>query len=204
MSAERIRIGARSSGGGSVVGGSADGAGSRVAELRAALNSAFADRPYPGDEHLALRQPGCTGHDGEGVARFFRGKAWQEITAESIVADDELDPNAFLFFFAPRGFAYFLPGLLSLSLDLDAPYEPSEAVAFALTPPGAEASAELHSLFEARVGELGPEQRRVVRRVLEYLAEEFDRRNYVTNPARTALDAHWAAEPAESAGPRSS
>lgn len=177
---------------------------SAVAELRRALHAAFGAETYPGDEHLALRQPGCTGHDGEGVARFFRGKSWQEITAESIWADEELDPNAFLFFFAPRGFAYFLPGLLSLSLDLDAPYEPSEAVAFALTPPGPDGSKELHALFEARVGELGAEQRRVVRRVLEHLADEFDRRQYVTNQARTALDAYWAAEPAEKAEPRSS
>lgn len=164
-----------------------------IEEIREEVRSAFAARPYPGDDHIALSQPGCPGYEGEAVGRFFRGKDWREITVESILEDRELDLNAFIFFLTADGFVYYLPALLAMSLDIDGlPFDLGEALALNLTPPPPHAREGWREQFSRMVELLTPEEKRVVVRALEYLAAEYERRLYVTNLARKALDSYWA------------
>ena len=159
--------------------------------LRREIDSAFAERAHPGDERIALHRDDCPGYEGNDVARFFRGKDWREVTWESIVSDPNLDPNAFSFFFTPEGFVYYLPALLKLALDLDTSLQPAESLCFALKPPGDWAGEEVTKQLEHKLELLTPTEKRAVVDVLEYLAEEWDRRSYVGNQAREALDALW-------------
>jgi hypothetical protein len=162
-------------------------------ELREEIHAAFAGRPYPGDENLALRQPGCPGYEGDDVARFFRGKDWREITLESILNGSGLDRNAFMFFMTSEGFVYYLPAFLAMSLDVDGPFDFGEPLAFLLTPPPeGEKFGAWRDHFAGIVSFLTPEERQAVVHVLEYLASEYERRRYTTNQARMALDSYWA------------
>jgi hypothetical protein len=163
-----------------------------IEKIREEVRAAFAGRPYPGDDNIALRQPGCPGYEGEGVERFFRGKDWREITVESIMENRELDLNAFIFFLTADGFVYYLPALLVMSLDIDGlPFDLGEALALNLTPPPPHAREGWREQFSRMVGLFTPDEKRVVVHALEYLAAEYEKRLYVTNLARKALDSYW-------------
>ena len=167
-------------------------------ELRQEIRTAFNWRPHPGDDHVALGAPGCPGDEREDVARFFHGKDWREITLNLIIESRELDLNAFLYFMSAEGFVYYLPAFLLASLEVDDRFDLGEPLAFKLTlppkgagetpDPGLEAWRDQYAQV---VSALTPAERRAVTHVLEYLAHEYDRRNYTWNQARVALDSYW-------------
>lgn len=177
---------------------------SEVNQLRKEIRAAFAERRYPGDDEIGLSQPGCPDYEGEGVARFFRGKDWREITMDSILKERGLDRNAFLFFMTAQGFVYYLPAFLTLSLDVDGPFDLGEPLAFKLTPPGATGTGAWREHFTQIVSLLTPAERRAVVHVLEYLAAEYEKRRYTTNQAQVALSSHWAQQTDGSAPPGAS
>jgi hypothetical protein len=49
-------------------------------DLRGAVQRAFADREYSGDERIADSDPRYESYEGHAVAAFHRGKDWCEIT----------------------------------------------------------------------------------------------------------------------------
>jgi hypothetical protein len=159
--------------------------------LRGEIREAFAWRPYPGDEHLALHQPGCPGYEGEAVGRFFRGRDWRDLTLQSILDEPELDRNAFMCFMRAEGFVYFLPAFLELSLDIESPITLGESLAFVLTPPGEEASQAWEEQFARILSLLTQGEKQAVTHVLEYLVREYEKRGYGTYPIRAALDGYW-------------
>lgn len=161
-------------------------------KIREEVRSAFDGRPYPGDDNLALSRPGCPGYEGDAVGRFFQGKDWREITLESIMEDRELDLNAFIFFLTAGGFVYYLPAFLSMSLDVDGPFDLGEALALKLTPPPPHAGDAWREQFSQIVTSLTPSEKEAVIHTLEYLATEYEKRSYVTNLAQKALDGFWA------------
>ncbi len=165
-------------------------------ELQNEIRAAFAGRPYPGDDRLALGGPGSPGDDSEDVARFFRSKDWREITLNSILDGGELDPNAFLYFMSAEGFVYYLPAFLIESLDVDGRFDLGEPLAFRLTPPqgdpGDPGLAASRDLFSRILSALTPEEKRAVAHVLEHLAREYEKRSYNLNLAQAALDSYWA------------
>ncbi|HYO52212.1 DUF6714 family protein [Archangium sp.] len=163
-----------------------------IDQLRKEIHDAFAWRPYPGHDHLALGQPGCPGYEGEAVGRFFRGKDWREITLQSIVDEPALDRNAFMAFMTAEGLVYYLPAFLDISLDVESPFVLGEALAFNLTPPGEGASEAWRAHFSQMASSLTPSEKRAVIHVLEYLVNEYEKRGHSTHPAREALDGYWA------------
>ena len=148
-----------------------------IEKLDHEIRAAFAERPYPGDEKIVHRRPGCRGREAEETWERFRGKDWSEIISlgqEWTVGEDVV-------WLTLEGFAYYLPPLLILSLDLDCPFGPdSELVSRLWTYP-----EEISVLLK-------PAEKRAVIHVLEYLSYEYDRRNYVRNDPYVALDHYWA------------
>jgi hypothetical protein len=146
-------------------------------QLRREVQDAFARRPYPGDDAIARRRPGCAGDEAEEVWQRYRGKDWKQMVAvgrQQNLRDD-------LGFLTFAGFVYYLPAFLELSLDADRRFDLDESVV-----------SYLWSFPEQVATLLDPGEKRAVVQVLEFLAEEFEKRRYVQNNARAALDHYWA------------
>src|SRR5215203_3227293 len=92
------------------------------------IQDAFAQRPYPGDDNIALRRSDCPGYEGEEVWEIYRGKDWREI----LQAGRELDLSSSLSFLTFEGFVYYLPAFLTLALDVDGPFGLGESLVFKL------------------------------------------------------------------------
>ena len=137
--------------------------------LEQEIQTAFAGRAYPGDDHIARRK--------EETWLKFRGKDWREIVSLGRELDLRSDISSLTF----EGFVYYLPAFLTLSLDLEGPLDLDEFVAH-----------HLWSFPEEIAPRLKPAEKRAVVHVLEFLAREYEKRNYVSNNARLALDHYWA------------
>lgn len=168
-------------------------------ELEQEIRSAFDSRPHPGDDRVALGEPGCPGDEREDVAQFFDGKDWRQITLGSIIEGRQVQPSSFLFFMSAEGFVYYLPALLLASLESDERFDLGEPLAFKLTPPPSTSEATADAGLEAWgkqftqiTSALTPQENRVVMRVLQYLAREYESRSYTTNQAQVALDSYWS------------
>ena len=76
---------------------------------------------------------------------------------------------------------YYLPAFLELSLDADRRFDLDQSLV-----------SFLWSFPEDVASRLGPHEKRAVVHVLEFLADEFEKRRFVQNNARAALDHYWA------------
>ena len=150
---------------------------SMLTERRAELADAFATREHPGNENVAHIQPGCAGYEGNEAREWLRDKTWRDVLAEDV----DLEHRDYLHYLRPEGWLYFFPAFATLALDLDHPAEMDETLTF-----------KLGSYPEKVAPLLAPPERRAVVHLLEYLADAYDRRGYVINRARLALDEHWA------------
>lgn len=146
-------------------------------ELRREVHDAFARRPYPGDDAIARRRPGCPGYEAEEVWQRYRGKDWPEMVA----AGRQRNLRDDLGFLTFEGFAYYLPAFLELSLDADHRFDLDQSLV-----------SFLWSFPEEVASLLGPREKRAVVHVLEFLADEFEKRGFIQNNARAALDHYWA------------
>jgi hypothetical protein len=151
---------------------------------------AFASRSHPGDDRIALADDRHADYEGHRVATFFRGKDWRDVTYPWL-ASYPGDPTAILRFMRDEGFLYYLPAFLSLALDPDAG-EIRDAVSYALTAPGADASGGDRDRFRARMRRLSDDEKAAVTGVLRHLAEEEG----PGSPAQDALESYWTAAPA--------
>jgi hypothetical protein len=165
-------------------------------ELRALVERAFANRPYPGDDRIAESDPRYPDYEGDRVSAFFRGKDWRHVTFGALLGGYRGDPTACLLFMLDDGFRYYLPAFLLMALDPEA-REISEPLCFTLTDRGASAGQDF-SRFQARVARLSAEEKAAVTEVLRHLADQYDRAGDPDNPARHALDSYW--EPAAPQG----
>jgi len=141
------------------------------------IREAFAGRPYPGDDRIARRQPGCRGSEAEETWNLFRGKEWQEM----IPIGRKVNLGEHVPFLTFEGFAYYLPALLTLALRVEDLRAPDEELVF-----------HLWSYPEEIAALLRPSEKKILVQVLELLAREYAQRNYVRNDAQTALDHYWA------------
>jgi len=146
-------------------------------ELRREVQEAFGRRPYPGDDAISRRRPGCPGEEAEEVWQRYRGKDWREMVA----AGRERNLRDDLGFLTYEGFVYYLPVFLELSLDSEHRFDLDGTLA-----------SFLWSFPEEVASRLEPAEKRAVVHVLEFLAAAFDERGYVRNDARAALDHYWA------------
>ena len=85
--------------------------------MRGKIKSAFARRPYPGDENIVFQRIDCGGHESAETEDFFRGKDWRSLvlTPENHANGAAPGLNAYM---TPEATAYFLPAFLLLALDL--------------------------------------------------------------------------------------
>jgi hypothetical protein len=80
-----------------------------------------------------------------------------------------------------EGFVYYLPAFLELSLDAERRFDLDESLV-----------SFLWSFPEDVSSLLAPREKRAVVHVLEFLADEFDKRGFIQNNARAALEHYWA------------
>lgn len=148
-----------------------------ITALREEISTAFGGRPYPGDEAIVDRQPGCRGLEADEAWQLFQGKSWREIAEGS----DPVQLRDHMGFLSFEGFVYYLPAFLHLAFDVDNPHGIDDAFVF-----------KLWSFPEEVSSRLEPAEKRVTVRVLERLAAEYHKRRFVPNDAQRALDDHWA------------
>jgi hypothetical protein len=183
-----------------------------AASVRSLVESAFAERQYPGDERIGESDPRYPSYEGHAVAAFHRGKTWREITLTHL-GEYEGDSTACLAFMTPEGWRYYLPAYLLIALRPDVAGAITDAVVGNLTHPRARAESFTQvaidvglepeavlvgqtERFVARVSGLTEAELDAARAVLRWLAAFEDAENErfgvaVPNDARTALDS-WS------------
>jgi len=143
------------------------------------IDSAFADKAYPGDDKIVRSRDACQSDESAQTAKYFIGRQWRDVTIEGI--HQNVHPNFFVSDLSLEGFVYFLPALLKACLDERDLYGIDTQV--------------VHTLWtypEEVAALLAPAEKRVVVHALEYLAEEYNARHYPRNDAAVALDHYWA------------
>jgi hypothetical protein len=173
------------------------------------IEAAFAERPYPGDDRIADSDPRYEDYEGHAVARFHRGKSWQEVTRASLEQQYPGDATACLAFMTPEGWQYYLPAYLLIALEGDGGDSIGDALIGNLTYPRARVEAYSETAralglepetvlaaqtlrFEERLSGLDPSEIHAVRAALEYIADRIDAADArhgatLPNDARTAL-----------------
>ena len=71
--------------------------------LRQRIANAFSDRPYPGDDRIALSLDAYPSYEGNRVSSFFAGKDWRELTFTALVEGYVGDPTAAIHFMQNEG-----------------------------------------------------------------------------------------------------
>lgn len=160
---------------------------SDVEKLRRNLARVFSSRAYPGDNKIAESRPWIPEYEGNQVARYFKGKRWQDLSYQKLRSEYPADPTACVHFMIDEGFQYFLPGFLTMALDLNEAGEIADAICSTLTEPARDALPQDKARFASRMDGLSSEEKNAVREALEFLAREYDRAGYPDNPARAAL-----------------
>jgi hypothetical protein len=161
--------------------------------VKEAVRTAFSDRPYPGDEDLLEPRPQGSGSELEEARDFFQGRSWSEVLEEA----DGVTLRDTMRFLSWDGFAYYLPALALLSVDVEDPGAVDDQLV-----------SRLRSAPEKVSGRLDPAQRRAAVSVLRYLAGEYRRcpspadtssgggspngNSSKGNPAQEALDEYWS------------
>lgn len=146
--------------------------GKEAERLEEEIGRAFADRPYPGDENIVVEEYRYSGSEAEATWKRLSKKHWREV----LTIGRELDLRDDLACLTLEGFVYYLPAFLTLSLELDNPLGPDEFLVY-----------HLWSRREEVAPALDSSEGRVVVRVLELLAREYQRRSYVGNEVHQAL-----------------
>jgi len=158
-------------------------------ECRELIGTAFASRPYPGDDRIAHADARYPDYEGHRVSLFFRGKAWRQVTFGALAHDYRGDPTATIFFMTEDGFCYYLPAFLLMALDPQGG-DIADTLVFALTAPEQHKGEDLRR-FRARMDRLSTNERAAVICTLRCLAERYDGDGLPDNPARIALKSYW-------------
>lgn len=160
---------------------------SEVEKLRSNLTRAFSGRAYPGDNKIAESRPWIPEYEGNQVARYLKGKRWQDLSYQKLRAEYPADPTACVHFMIDEGFQYYLPGFLTMALDLGEAGDVADAICGALTEPSRDVPEQDKTRFASRMNGFSNDERNALREALEFLAREYDRAGYPDNPARAAL-----------------
>jgi hypothetical protein len=160
---------------------------SRLEALKQEIEAAFADVPYPGDEHIAYSN---IDFDGSRLAAAFKGKHWKELTP------DEMHWNE-MAFLSREGLHYYLPAYLLASLEdhdgtLNEDIRPLTIYGLILSPD----TSRKHHLRASQLKEFEvftPAQKRAIRSFLEYArdawTDEFPDGDW--NSPKQALESYW-------------
>lgn len=143
-------------------------------EVKAEIEKAFADVPYPGDDRIAYS---TTAFECPEINADFRGKHWKEVPREVLQYHHDDLP-----LFSSAGCQYYLPAYLFAALDDF--WDLREFVSIHLTP---EDTHEAMQSFHERFDGLTPAQKRCIKAFFEYLQDEESDRYW----APTALKLYW-------------
>lgn len=140
-----------------------NGAHNQPRDVARRIEEAFADVPYPGDDHLVV---GWTPEDVE-IASFLRGRRWQNLPLEWLARNHEV-----VFFMTPEALRFYLPAYLIASLlHYDQAGNIPSSVMFLLELPSADDS-DGQGRFQARFEPLSRRQREAIKAFIEYLRDE--------------------------------
>ncbi|NVB84936.1 MAG: hypothetical protein HOV81_41600 [Kofleriaceae bacterium] len=146
-----------------------------VDALRAAIEAAWKDAPYPGDRHVSA------GYDNEDLVRSeLMGKHWRDVKpefAKPFAYGDNLE------LLEPAALAFFLPAFLLLDVDSgDMPL-----VNLLAPRPKEFRTRDNLEAFWARVDVLTEEQKRVVARLFAY----WRTRDWISDREWDAIVEYW-------------
>jgi hypothetical protein len=184
-----------------------------------AIEEAFADAPYPGDENLVSDTSG-THLEAERIKSAFAGLHWRDVPSETLKQN-----RSALAFLTAAGYAFYLPAFMRLAVDEfeDADVIPGELI-FTLTRPeeldvaALEEAAKQHSelqpfdsaewagvldslrggyasdiferFFADRVDQLDERQKRSVKLFLEFMRDEHGA-DFADSSPKRALERYW-------------
>ncbi|HEX2570552.1 MAG TPA: DUF6714 family protein [Polyangia bacterium] len=160
---------------------------SRREALQRQIEEAFADVPYPGDDHI-IDDP----NDWEAAELLacFKGKHWKELGYEDLFQNS-------LSFVGIDAYAFYLPAYLLGALD---DYKDLISVVFGLCPTWSEEDAEHLQWQLRRYDRLNNRQRAAVRSFLEYMREEMSQYFGMFTRFEDALARYWSREAASDGG----
>lgn len=124
-------------------------------ELQTAIQIAFADVPYPGDNNIGAKGGR---DDAEWVETWLRGKDWRTLASERML-------DVGLYFMTPEACHYYLPAYLLGALDLKS--QALDGLMFRLGPPNIE-DKELEDTYLSFACLLTKEQKKAVTAFLVY------------------------------------
>lgn len=133
--------------------------------VRGAIEQAFADVPYPGDDHIVTRGE-FMDLERDDVERAFKGKHWREVLAYPV--EFLRYHNSALSFFTPEGYHFYLPAYLIATAENYAQVDVvSDAVVFSLKSDGR--TPESLAFYQERMKMLTSAQRKAIKSFLEFL-----------------------------------
>lgn len=160
----------------------------------ATIREAWSGAAYPGDDNLAGRNDGCGEY--AYVSDYFRGKRWDELTLEHLLAHYEGPHYACMSFMSAEAYAYYLGSMMILAVE-----HPEDtimdSVLFDLTkwwlgpgaamkPGGVPDTAALWTID--RWERLTESQARAVLSFLEYARNLFEERGWDTDEPERAVE----------------
>ena len=155
--------------------------GSRHEALRRQIEAAFANAPYPGDDHI-----GFDADDWESaeLARAFKGRHWQELSP----AELQYHSSSFL---SLEGFRYYLPAYLLAALEDHGNLMPHTVYGLTLPQGSSPEEQRLRAWQLERFEGLSSTQKRAVRAFLEYARDEASHYFSQGQEPRLALERYW-------------
>lgn len=158
----------------------------RLDALKQQIADAFADVPYPGDNHIVDDPSDWEAAD---LLTCFKGRHWKELSHEDLFQNS-------LTFVGLEAFSFYLPAYLYAALD---DYKHSDHVVFGLCP--TTDNPKLLAWDLRRYDQLDARQRAAVRSFLEYMHQTH--RFVVTRKdLEEALAGYWARkDPSDDGGP---
>jgi hypothetical protein len=96
------------------------------------VKEAFGNLAYPGDEHIVSSAELKSNYDeAMKILNFFRGKRWQDITLDALIANRDHLPV-----FTPEAYCYYLPAYMIATISQFANVDVlSNNTLYSLTPP---------------------------------------------------------------------
>lgn len=161
-----------------------------VDELCQAIEAAFAEAEYPGDENIVTHWSGqYTDIEEVWVRESFTGRHWKTVPLESVIFNRDHLPH-----FTPEAFRFFLPTFLLAVLQHPVEVDVlSNNLFYELTPDDPEGPS-YSPFFDERVNGLTPAQKDVVRKFINWYLDEFitqEWKTLVPNPAWERASRYW-------------
>lgn len=159
---------------------------SRLEALKREIEAAFADVPYPGDEHIAYSNIDA---DGSKLAAAFKGKPWKELTAHDLHWHE-------MAFLSREGLHYYLPAYLLASLEdhsgtLFEDIRPFTVYGLTLMDEDSPRSRRLRESQSKEFEIFTSAQKRAIRSFLEYARDAWADEFTAEDSPKKALDRYW-------------